>query len=99
MCSFRRLLIKMKFTFKHTKLACYCSYIVSAVINNFAPLLFIIFQTDFGVTMGELSFLITMNFGVQMAVDFLGAHFVDKIGYKTAVVTANVMAAAGLLFM
>lgn len=89
----------MKFTFKHTKLACYCSYIVSAVINNFAPLLFIIFQTDFGVTMGELSFLITMNFGVQMAVDFLGAHFVDKIGYKTAVVTANVMAAAGLLFM
>ena len=89
----------MNFTFKHTKLACYCGYIVSAVISNFAPLLFIIFQTDFGVTMGQLSFLITLNFGVQMAVDFLGAYFADKIGYRTTVVTANVLAAAGLIFM
>ncbi len=89
----------MTFTFKHTKFACYCGYIVSAVINNFTPLLFIIFQTDFGITMGQLSFLITLNFGVQMTVDFLGAHFADKIGYKISVVAANIFSAAGLILM
>lgn len=89
----------MIFTYKHTKFACYCGYIVSAMINNLASLLFIIFQTDFGVSMGQLSFLITMNFGVQMAVDFFGAHFADKIGYKTTVVAANIFVAIGLVLM
>lgn len=89
----------MTFTYRHTKFACYCGYMVSAVINNFAPLLFIIFQTDFGVTMGQLSLLITLNFGVQMAVDFFGAHYVDKIGYKISIVAANIFAAAGLILM
>lgn len=89
----------MTFTYKHTKFACYCGYIVSAVINNLASLLFIIFQTDFGITMAQLSFLITMNFGVQMVVDFFGAHFADKIGYKTSVVAANIFVAVGLILM
>ncbi len=89
----------MTFTYKHTKIACYCGYVVNAVINNFAPLLFIIFQTKFGITMGQLSFLITLNFGTQMVVDFLGAHFADKIGYRRTAVTANLLAAAGLIFM
>lgn len=89
----------MKFTYKHTRLACYCSYICGAVVNNFTPLLFIIFQSRFGLTMGQLSFLITLNFGVQMTVDFLGANYVDKIGYKKSIVAANVFAAAGLAML
>lgn len=87
----------MAFTYKHTRLACYCGYSVSAVINNFMPLLFVIFQQDFGITMGQLSFLITLNFGVQAVIDFLGAHLADKIGYKTTAVTANLVSAAGLI--
>jgi len=86
----------MHFTFKHTKFACYGSYISSAVVNNFAPLLFIIFQRTFGLSMLQLSFLITMNFCVQMVVDFLGAKYVDKIGYRISIVAANLFAAAGL---
>ena len=87
----------MKFTFKHTKLACYSSYISSAVVNNFAPLLFIIFQRVFGLSMLELSFLITLNFCVQMLVDFLGAKYADKIGYRISIVAANLFAASGLV--
>ena len=86
----------MKLTFRHTKIACYASYVSSAVVNNFAALLFIIFQRQFGLSMLELSFLITLNFAVQMLVDFLGAKYVDKIGYRTSIVAANMFAAAGL---
>ena len=86
----------MKFTYQHTKIACYASYVSSAVVNNFAALLFIIFQKWFRLSMLELSFLITLNFAVQMLVDFLGAKYVDRIGYRISIVAANLFAAAGL---
>ena len=86
----------MHFTYQHTKLACYASYISSAVVNNFAALLFVIFTHQFGLCMLELSFLITLNFCVQMLVDFLGAKYVDKIGYRKSIVAANVFSALGL---
>ncbi len=86
----------MKLTYQHTKLACYASYVSSAVVNNFAALLFIIFRRQFGLTMLELSFLITLNFAVQMLVDFLGARYVDRIGYRVSIVAANLFAAAAL---
>lgn len=86
----------MTFTYKHTKLACYATSTCSAVVNNFTPLLFIIFQNKYGLSLTKLSLLISINFGVQMIVDFLGAKYVDKIGYKKSVVAANVFAAAGL---
>ena len=34
----------MHLTYKHTRYACYAGYITQAIINNLAPLLFIIFQ-------------------------------------------------------
>ena len=40
--------------------------------------------------------LITMNFGVQLVVDFLSAGFVDKIGYRISIVLAHIFSAAGL---
>ncbi len=89
----------MNLTFRHTKLACYFSYIGGAVVNNFTPLLFIIFQRQFGLTMAQLSFLILLNFGVQMTVDFFGARYVDSIGYRTCIVSANLFAAAGLAML
>ena len=86
----------MAFTYKHTRLACYASYTCNAVVNNFAPLLFIIFKNSYGLSLTKLSLLISINFGVQMIVDFLGAKYVDRIGYKKSIVAANVFAAAGL---
>ena len=38
-----------------------------------------------------------MNFGVQLLVDFLAAHFVDRIGYRISIVTAHILAAVGLI--
>lgn len=83
--------------YKHTINACYIGYITQAVANNFAPLLFLTFQRSYGISLGKISFLVTVNFGVQLLVDFLAAHFVDRIGYRISIVTAHILAAVGLI--
>lgn len=89
----------MKINYKHTKYACYFAYTTSAVINNLAPLLFVTFQTGFGITLEQLALLITANFGLQIIVDFIGAGYAEKIGYRTTIVAAQIFSAAGLLLM
>lgn len=83
--------------YKHTINACYIGYITQAMVNNFAPLLFLTFQRSYGISLGKISFLVTVNFGVQLLVDFLAAHFVDRIGYRISIVTAHILAAVGLI--
>ena len=89
----------MKLTYKHTTIACYMSYIAGAIINNFTPLLFIVFNTDYGISLDKLSVLIVLNFGVQLVVDLLGAKYIDKIGYRKCLIIALFMAALGLVFL
>ena len=78
-----------KLTYKHTVIACYLTYITSAVSNNLVPLLFVTFNKQFGLTLDKLAFIITMNFGIQIFVDLAGAKFADRIGYKKLVMTAQ----------
>ena len=82
-----------------TVAASYVGYITQAIVNNFAPLLFLTFVSDFGVTFDRLAFLINMNFGVQLLVDLVSARYVDRIGYRACIVTAHVMSAMGLVGM
>lgn len=76
--------------------ACFIGYIVQAIVNNFVPLLFLTFESSYGIELSKITFLITINFGVQLAVDFFSAYFVDKIGYRTSIVMAHLFSAAGL---
>ena len=82
--------------YKHTILASYGGYITQAVVNNFAPLLFLIFQDAFEIPLEQITLLVTVNFMVQLAVDVLSAKFVDKIGYRAALVGAHIFACAGI---
>lgn len=79
----------MKFTYKHTVLACYIAYISSACANNLASLLFIIFQDDFGLSTVQLATIVSLNFLTQIIVDFLGARYIDKIGYRATAIIAS----------
>ena len=87
----------MKMTFKTTMTACFIGYIVQAIVNNFAPLLFVTFQSSYDIPLSEITALITVNFAVQLVVDLLSAGFVDRIGYRASAVLAHVLSAAGLL--
>lgn len=85
-----------KRTFTGTKIACYTGYIVQGIINNIAPLLFVIFSDKFNITLGRLSLLITINFATQLAVDALSIKFADIIGYKKLAVVSQGIAFIGL---
>lgn len=77
-------------------LACYTGYVVQAIVNNLAPLLFVIFQRQLGLNLGLISALVTVNFAVQMTVDFFSAAVADKLGYRRLMITAHALVIAGL---
>ncbi|MDO5572874.1 MAG: MFS transporter [bacterium] len=86
----------MKLTYKHTKYACYIGYITQAIINNLAPLLFLTFHNQFGISLAAISGLISINFCVQILVDFVSVKFVDRLGYRICSIAAFVLSAIGL---
>jgi Fucose permease len=78
-------------------MASYVGYITQAIINNLIPLLLIVFQAQYGISIGQMTFLLSLNFGIQLCVDLAAISFVDTIGYRMTVVLAHAFAAAGLL--
>lgn len=87
----------MNKNYKHTMYASYIGYITQAIVNNLAPLLFLTFQREFKISLEEISLLVTVNFSVQIIVDFLAAKYVDKIGYRISIVGAHIFSAVGLI--
>lgn len=83
--------------FNKTIYACFAGYVVLAVVNNFAPLLFLTFQSTYHISWSSISALITINFCVQLCVDLAGARFIDKIGYRASMMIAHGAAALGLI--
>ena len=88
--------MNIRSNYNHTLLASYTGFITQAIINNFAPLLFITFQTNYQISLEKITFLVTANFGIQLLVDLLAILFVDKIGYRISIVSAHLFAAVGL---
>lgn len=86
----------MKFTYKHTLAACYTGYITQAVVNNLSPLLFLTFNSIFGISLEKIALLISANFVVQILTDICSAKIVDKLGVRGAITAAHIFAAAGL---
>ena len=87
----------MKKNYNATIFACFTGYIVQAVVNNFVPLLFITFQNTYRIPLAQIALLVTVNFCVQLGVDFLASFFADKLGYRRCIVAAQFFAAAGLV--
>ena len=84
-------------SYTHTIYACYLGYIVQAIVNNFAPLLFLTFAAGFGLALEQIALISTVNFAIQLCVDLLSAKVIDRVGYRTGVMAAHVFAAAGLV--
>ncbi len=84
-------------SYDHTIRACFVGYIVQAIVNNFVPLLFLTFQSAYGIPLSSITLLITFNFTVQLMVDLLSPRFIDRVGYRAAIMLAHIMAATGLI--
>ena len=79
--------------------ACFTGYIVQAIVNNFAPLLFLTFQRTYSIPLSSITLLVTFNFGIQLLVDLISVGFVDKIGYRASMILAHILSAAGLVLL
>ena len=84
-------------SYNHTIYASYLGYITQAIVNNFAPLLFLTFMADFDLTIDKITLITTVNFAVQLAVDAIAVKVVDRIGYRPCIMAAHVFAALGLM--
>ncbi len=86
----------IKTNYKHTLSASCIGYVTQAIVNNFAPLLFLTFQTTYGISLEKITLLVTINFVLQFFIDLAAAKFIDKIGYRAAIVAAHIFAGIGL---
>lgn len=89
----------MKPNYQHTLKACFVGYIVQAIVNNFTPLLFLTFQSEYGIPLEKITMLVTINFGLQLLIDFLSAGLIDRIGYRASALAAHGLTAAGLILL
>ncbi len=85
--------------YKKTLIACYLGFITQAITANFAPLLFLTFKDTYGITLEKIAMIPMVFYLTQLLVDLAATKFADKIGYRTCVLTSQVLSAAGLILM
>lgn len=86
-----------KLNFRHTVTACCLGSVTLAASNNLPPLLFLIFSESFQIPLSTITVLITVNFVIQLTVDFLAALFADRVGYRPLLMASALFAALGLV--
>lgn len=86
-----------KENYTNTIIVCCLGYIVQAVVNNFAPLLFVMFKNTYNISFEKIAVLASFNFGIQLIMDLLSSKFIPKIGYRATVVSADIFSVLGLL--
>ena len=77
----------MKNQYQKTIRACFASYIVQAIVNNFVPLLFLTFQSSYHIPLSRITMLVTINFGLQLLV----AHALAAAGLALLAVLPEAM--------
>ncbi len=86
-----------KYTYRNTTFACYRGYMTQAIINNLAPLLFIIFQTSYHISYAKLGQLVLVNFATQLITDAWASRYADHFGYRKCMVAAHALSTIGLV--
>ena len=87
----------MQKNYRRTLIACYMGFITQAITSNFITLLFLTFYSDYHISLGRIALIPTVFFLTQLSVDALCARYVDRIGYRRAIVVSQIAAGAGLM--
>lgn len=85
--------------YKKTLIACYLGFVTQAISANFTPLLFLTFKNTYGIGFEMIALIPMVFYLTQLLIDLAATKFVDKIGYRTCVVSSQVLSAAGLVSM
>ncbi len=87
----------MKLSYKSTILACYNGYITQAICINLAPLLYLIFQRQFALSVAQVGLLVAVNFATQIMVDVLASHYANRLNLRVMAILAHIFASCGLV--
>lgn len=85
--------------YKSTLYSCYIGYITQAVIVNFMPILFVVFNEKYNISLSKLGTLVLINFLSQLVTDVIAAQSVDKLGFRRSAIPAHILSAAGLIML
>ena len=86
----------MEKNYRKTLIACYLGFITQAIAANFAPLLFLTFHKEYGVSLGRIALIPTAFFLTQLLVDVFCAKYVDRIGHRRSVILSEITSGLGL---
>lgn len=75
---------------------CYVGMLVQAIIINLAPVLFIPLKEQLHLSYEQIGRLVLINFTTQLFFDLVCGAFVNRVGARRFVITANLLAAAGM---
>lgn len=90
---------KSRNKYNKTLAACYLGFITQAITANFTPLLFLMFNRNYGISLGKLAVIPAVFFITQLIVDIICAQVVDKIGYRKCIITSCLCSAVGLVLL
>ena len=88
-------------TRKYTKtlVACYLGFVTQSIAANFASLLFLTFQSSYGISLDKIALIPVVFYLTQLLIDLGATKFADKIGYRVCVVASQVVSVAGLVML
>ena len=77
--------------YRSTTIGAYMCSVVQAISVNAPPILFIIFQNNFGITYAQLGTLVLMTFFLQILVDILLAKVSHRLSTRMLMILCNVV--------
>lgn len=77
--------------------ACYTSNITMSVVGNLSPILFITFNSLYGISYSLLGFLVLINFVTQLGIDLLFSFFSHKFNIPLAVKAIPIISIIGMV--
>lgn len=82
--------------YKHTKYACYFSYLAMASVFSLPPLLFATFRELYGISYTLLGTLVLINFCTQLGIDLIFSFFSRFFNIHKTIRTMPLITALGL---
>ena len=80
-------------------MACYLGFVTQSIAANFASLLFLTFQSSYGISLDKIALIPVVFYLTQLLIDLGATKFADKIGYRVCVVASQVVSVAGLVML
>ena len=85
--------------YRSTIKACYLGSFIGALTCNLAPLLYVTFMLEFGITFEQAGRLTLLNFFTQIVTDLVFSRPVDRWGVRPFITLGHLMAFFGFLLL